>query len=295
IFLWSIAIALRYAVIPFFYILSYFQKSSTTAYAVLTLFGVTMLIISFLIEDKIDKLNYYQAPISNPIFTIIKIIPHYNLIKLISLILIKYKISIIEGTESVYSKAFFNNFIEIREAPNLTCEFLFLFGFGTIMIIAHVFVLFYTDCYKTKKGKLKIRDNHVCKDSDVEQEYSFVKTEANTENSDLILKNIDKTYRIGFQLKKLKVVKNMSLALRKGECFGLLGTNGAGKSTTFKIVIKEESASSGKIYRSKSNEGLFISYCPQTNNLDQFMSPTEHITYLCSIYGYTKPVTERVS
>jgi len=29
----------------------------------------------------------------------------------------------------------------------------------------------------------------------------------------------------------------LSFGLKKGECFGLLGVNGAGKSTTFKVTI----------------------------------------------------------
>lgn len=39
----------------------------------------------------------------------------------------------------------------------------------------------------------------------------------------------------------------MSFSVNKGDCFALLGTNGAGKSTTFKALTTEVSASSGRI------------------------------------------------
>jgi len=34
-------------------------------------------------------------------------------------------------------------------------------------------------------------------------------------------------------------VKNLSFGLQHGECFALLGVNGAGKSTTFKALVGE--------------------------------------------------------
>jgi len=38
----------------------------------------------------------------------------------------------------------------------------------------------------------------------------------------------------------LRAVERLSFGLSKGECFALLGVNGAGKSTTFKVLTAEE-------------------------------------------------------
>lgn len=47
-------------------------------------------------------------------------------------------------------------------------------------------------------------------------------------------------------LGKFKVaVDNISIAIEKGEVFGLLGVNGAGKTTMFKILSGEIISSSG--------------------------------------------------
>jgi len=46
----------------------------------------------------------------------------------------------------------------------------------------------------------------------------------------------------------LLAVDRLSLAVGKGECFGLLGFNGAGKSTTFKMLTGDESVTRGDAY-----------------------------------------------
>jgi ATP-binding cassette subfamily A (ABC1) protein 3 len=49
--------------------------------------------------------------------------------------------------------------------------------------------------------------------------------------------------------KKYKVaVDNLSFAIQKGEVFGLLGVNGAGKSTTFKMLAGEITSTSGESF-----------------------------------------------
>ena len=41
------------------------------------------------------------------------------------------------------------------------------------------------------------------------------------------------------QYDSLVAVSNLSFGLNNGECFALLGVNGAGKSTTFKSLVHE--------------------------------------------------------
>jgi ABC-type multidrug transport system ATPase subunit len=70
----------------------------------------------------------------------------------------------------------------------------------------------------------------------------------------------------------LCAVENLSFGLAKGECFALLGVNGAGKSTTFKILTSEEELTSGTIKiqgmdmkKNFSKVRKLIGYCPQYN------------------------------
>jgi ATP-binding cassette subfamily A (ABC1) protein 3 len=46
----------------------------------------------------------------------------------------------------------------------------------------------------------------------------------------------------------LNAVNNLSFGLDQGECFALLGVNGAGKSTTFKSLTHEVQPTKGKIH-----------------------------------------------
>ena len=45
------------------------------------------------------------------------------------------------------------------------------------------------------------------------------------------------------------VLKNINWEIKKGEKIGLIGSNGAGKSTQFKILIGEEDQTSGKVVK----------------------------------------------
>lgn len=66
-----------------------------------------------------------------------------------------------------------------------------------------------------------------------------------------------------------QAVSNVSFGLDYGEVFGLLGVNGAGKSTTFKSITNDVTPSSGEItinsldVRKNFNEvRKMIGYCP---------------------------------
>lgn len=47
-------------------------------------------------------------------------------------------------------------------------------------------------------------------------------------------------------------VKEISFRVKPRECFGLLGVNGAGKSTTFRMLTGEEMSDSGMMYLAES-------------------------------------------
>jgi len=53
----------------------------------------------------------------------------------------------------------------------------------------------------------------------------------------LRIDNLHKSFKIGFIPRKKKILKGISLRVRKGEIFGYLGPNGAGKTTTLKCIL----------------------------------------------------------
>ena len=58
------------------------------------------------------------------------------------------------------------------------------------------------------------------------------------------LANLRKVYAASGTPAKV-AVRNLSFQIQKGECFALLGVNGAGKSTTFKMLTGDVNPTSG--------------------------------------------------
>ena len=58
----------------------------------------------------------------------------------------------------------------------------------------------------------------------------------------LVLDELTKSYG------HLLAVDRLSLGIRQGQCFGLLGINGAGKTSTFKMLTGDETVTSGNAY-----------------------------------------------
>ena len=66
----------------------------------------------------------------------------------------------------------------------------------------------------------------------------------------LEIKNVNKTFRVGFLRKKIDVLKDLSLTVNRGEIYGFIGPNGAGKTTTIKLIL-------GLIWQDKGEITLF--------------------------------------
>lgn len=63
----------------------------------------------------------------------------------------------------------------------------------------------------------------------------------------LTIKDLHKSFNIGFIPKKRKILKGISLSVEQGEIFGYLGPNGAGKTTTIKCILGLILPQKGKI------------------------------------------------
>eukprot|EP00903_Cladosiphon_okamuranus_P005738 g5694.t1 len=85
-------------------------------------------------------------------------------------------------------------------------------------------------------------------------------------------------------------IRGLSLGVKKGECFGLLGINGAGKSTTLQILTRDLQATSGHITvqgRSISSSAVcrLLGYCPQTDPLLPLMTVLETLLFFGGLKG----------
>ncbi|MBM3630668.1 MAG: ABC transporter ATP-binding protein [Alphaproteobacteria bacterium] len=103
----------------------------------------------------------------------------------------------------------------------------------------------------------------------------------------IIVTNLFKNYDNGF-----KALKNINLAIKKGEIFAMLGPNGAGKTTLINIICGIVTLSSGKIFvdgfdivadyrETRSRIGLV----PQELFLEQFETVFNNVSYSRGLYG----------
>ncbi|XP_025154493.1 ATP-binding cassette sub-family A member 3-like [Harpegnathos saltator] len=89
-----------------------------------------------------------------------------------------------------------------------------------------------------------------------------------------------------------RVNRNICIQIHKQECFGLLGFNGAGKSTIYKMLTDQTKMSAGKMvmygYELTKNREMFIGmigYCPQTEGLSDFMTGRQYLQLHAALRG----------
>lgn len=104
----------------------------------------------------------------------------------------------------------------------------------------------------------------------------------------IIVQNISKSYN------DIKAVENISFEVKEGELFGLIGPDGAGKTTIFRILTTLLLANEGsatvadfdvvKDYKSIRNS---VGYMPGKFSLYQDLTVEENLTFFATIFGTT--------
>lgn len=104
----------------------------------------------------------------------------------------------------------------------------------------------------------------------------------------LLLKNFSKYYG------KFLAVNKLSVGIKRAECFGLLGINGAGKTSTFKMLTGDEKISYGDAWingislkKNMKEVHRIIGYCPQFDALLDNLTGRETLILFCLLRGVT--------
>lgn len=94
---------------------------------------------------------------------------------------------------------------------------------------------------------------------------------------------------------QLAAVKDLDLEVEEGEIMGLIGHNGAGKTTILKMIVGLISPTSGKIEvmgRDVAKESLylrrFLGYLPEESSLYENMTATEYLLFFSELYRMSK-------
>ena len=109
------------------------------------------------------------------------------------------------------------------------------------------------------------------------------------------IQNVSKSF------KGTSAIKNLTLKVDKGEILGLLGANGAGKSTTINILLGFLNPDSGDVHindidtsKNAQKTRKHIGYIPENVNLYPYLSGSENLDYFCKLAGlkYSKSELE---
>lgn len=110
-----------------------------------------------------------------------------------------------------------------------------------------------------------------------------------TQEKIIEVKNLSKVFG------DFKAVNNISFEVYKGEIFGFLGANGAGKTTAMKMLIGISKPSSGEAivagFNVKTNTEMVkksIGYMSQKFSMYDDLTIRENITFFGGIYGLSK-------
>uniref|UniRef100_A0A8D0YVL7 P-type phospholipid transporter n=1 Tax=Sus scrofa TaxID=9823 RepID=A0A8D0YVL7_PIG len=124
-------------------------------------------------------------------------------------------------------------------------------------------------------------------DEDVRRERQRI-LDGGGQNDILEIKELTKIYR----RKRKPAVDRICVGIPPGECFGLLGVNGAGKSSTFKMLTGDTTVTGGDAFLNKNSILSNIhevhqnmGYCPQFDAITELLTGREHVEFFALLRG----------
>jgi len=108
--------------------------------------------------------------------------------------------------------------------------------------------------------------------------------------------NVVKTYKHA----KSPALKGVSFVVDNGEVYGLIGKNGAGKSTTIKCIIGMHPFEQGQIkinthdiVEEENEAKQLIGYVPDNHSVYESLTGREYVNFMADVYGVNKEDRER--
>ncbi|XP_058142278.1 phospholipid-transporting ATPase ABCA3-like [Dasypus novemcinctus] len=307
-----------WSAIPLMYLLSFLFPKSTSAYIKLILFnyfsGIFSLLIDAVMQYNSEKGHRLSNATRTFILNLLTLLPNYNLAKCFNEYTNIYQNKILcisQKQPPTYlncsKENIKKNVFTLEE--NMIGKYLMLMGITGFIFLLMIFLretllwrlstffnqyIYFAIYKKFRKNIVSKELSGESEDEDVEKERKRILEQPHEFlNTTVLVKELTKIY---FRCPAILAVKNISFAIQKEECFGLLGFNGAGKTSTFQMLTGEKIITSGdvfidgfsiikNIYKVRSR----IGYCPQTDALLEYMTGREIMIMYARLWGVSEP------
>ncbi|XP_069369174.1 retinal-specific phospholipid-transporting ATPase ABCA4-like isoform X2 [Paralichthys olivaceus] len=288
-----VALLLLYgwSVTPMMYPMSYMFNIPSTAYVSLScinlFIGINSSAITFILDLFEGTTALYKF--NQLLKAVLLIFPHYCLGRgLIDMAMNQAITDIYTRFGEDYSPDPYQwNFI----GKNLFC--MAVEGFVYFLLNILFQYRFFLDHWISDCPKPKIFDEDV----DVAEERERVCQNRNT-NDILRTRDLSKTYTGTI----IPAVDRICVGVSPGECFGLLGVNGAGKTTMFKMLTGDIDVTSGEasiaghsILTNILDVHQNMGYCPQFDAIDELLTGREHLHLYARLRGVPESEISRVA
>ncbi|KAM6294790.1 LOW QUALITY PROTEIN: phospholipid-transporting ATPase ABCA7 [Aegotheles albertisi] len=279
-----------WSITPLMYPASFLFSIPSTAYVALTcinlFIGINGSVATFVLELFVDqKLN----KINRILKKFFLIFPHFCLGR--GLIDMVKNQAMADALERFGSKRFVSPF-----SWNLAGKNMFAMAIEGVLFFLFTILLQYRFFLRLRPRTLQLPPLEE-EDQDVARERARVGCTPPHEPL-LLLKDLTKVYRH----RKAPAVDRLCVAIPPGECFGLLGVNGAGKTSTFKMLTGDTEVTLGEAWL-KGHSVLtdlqsvhqYMGYCPQFDAITDLLTGREHLEFYSRLRGIPEEETAKVA
>uniref|UniRef100_A0A4W5NMZ9 P-type phospholipid transporter n=1 Tax=Hucho hucho TaxID=62062 RepID=A0A4W5NMZ9_9TELE len=264
-----------WSITPLMYPASFFFKIPSTAYVVLTsvniLIGINGSVSTFVLE-----LFGSNVRINDILKNVFLIFPHFCLGR--GLIDMAKNQAMADALER-----FGENRFRSPLAWDMVGKNLFAMAVQGVVFFTITVLIQYRFCIKASTDQKPIGEE----DEDVARERQRI-LGGGGQSDILELKQLTKVYN----RKQKPAVDRLCVGIPPGECFGLLGVNGAGKTSTFKMLTGDSIVTSGEAYLAGKSVLTEINevhqnmgYCPQFDAINDLLTGREHLEFYAILRG----------
>uniref|UniRef100_A0A668W813 P-type phospholipid transporter n=1 Tax=Oreochromis aureus TaxID=47969 RepID=A0A668W813_OREAU len=269
-----------WSITPLMYPASFFFKIPSTAYVVLTsvniLIGINGSVSTFVLElfgsNEIGGIN-------DILKNVFLIFPHFCLGRgLIDMVKNQAMADALER--------FGENRFRSPLAWDMVGKNLFAMAIEGVVFFCITVLIQYRFCFKARSSTSHLKPIGE-EDEDVARERQRILS-GGGQTDILELRQLTKIYK----RKQKPAVDRLCVGIPPGECFGLLGVNGAGKTSTFKMLTGDSVVTSGEAYLAGKSVTTEIDevhqnmgYCPQFDAINDLLTGREHLEFYAILRG----------